>query len=154
MHSSHCNHRLVCRSIVLVKQDSLHISFPGHFETSLVLLFKVLKYLSSVGLLGRKQCSNKYQERLNLMHAKFHWWGTCNSFLVSLWTFQPTLITSVCFWKYLKGDTGKWRKKRKTSIKFQPFYLQDVQFKSFTWNMPLRKQSQCYNSTDKFGRRT
>ena len=25
MHSSHCNHRLVCRSIVLVKQNSLHL---------------------------------------------------------------------------------------------------------------------------------
>ena len=24
LHSSHCNHRLMCRSIVLVKQDSLH----------------------------------------------------------------------------------------------------------------------------------
>ena len=52
-HSSHCNHRLVCWSIVLVKQDSLRqLSRP-----SLVLLFKVLNYLSSVGLSGRKQCS-------------------------------------------------------------------------------------------------
>ena len=32
-------------------------SFPGHFEMSLVLIFKVLNYLSSVGLSGRKQCS-------------------------------------------------------------------------------------------------
>ena len=30
-HSSHCNHRLVCRSIVLVKQDSL-CQFPGHLQ--------------------------------------------------------------------------------------------------------------------------
>ena len=39
-------------------------------EISLVLLFKILNYLSGVGL-RRKQCS-KYQERLNLMHAMFH----------------------------------------------------------------------------------
>ena len=48
--SSHCNHRLVCRSIVLVKQDSLcQFSRPINV-LSLVLLFKVLNYLSSVGL--------------------------------------------------------------------------------------------------------
>ena len=59
MHSSHCKHRLVYRSIVLVKQDSLLWTelFPGRFEMSLVLLFKILNYLSSVGLSGRKQCS-------------------------------------------------------------------------------------------------
>ena len=56
MHSSHCNHRLVWRSIVLVKQDPF-ISFPGHLKMSLLLLFKVLNYLSSVGLPGRKQLS-------------------------------------------------------------------------------------------------
>ena len=54
MHSSHCNHRLVCRSIVSVKQDSLlQFSRP----LSLVLLFKVLNYLSNMGISGRKQCS-------------------------------------------------------------------------------------------------
>ena len=52
-HSSHCNHRLVRMSIVLVKQDSL----PSRFEMSLVLLFKVLTFLSSVGLSLKKQCS-------------------------------------------------------------------------------------------------
>ena len=36
---------------------ALFFSFPGHFEMSLILLFKVLNYLSSVGLSGRKQCS-------------------------------------------------------------------------------------------------
>ena len=49
-HSSHCNHRLVCRSTVLVKQDSLcQFSRPINV-LSLALLFRVLNYLSSVGL--------------------------------------------------------------------------------------------------------
>ena len=34
-HSSHCNYRLVCKSIVLVKQDSL-CQFSGCFEMSLL----------------------------------------------------------------------------------------------------------------------
>ena len=37
-----------------------------------------LNYLSSVGFSGRKQYSY-YQERLNLMHAKFHCCGTASS---------------------------------------------------------------------------
>ena len=37
-HSSHCSHRVVCRSIVPVKQDSLR-QFPKYPEMSLVLLF-------------------------------------------------------------------------------------------------------------------
>ena len=54
--TKHCNHRLVCRSIVLsiLKQGSLlQFSRPFH-KIPLVLLFKVLNYLSSVGLSGRK----------------------------------------------------------------------------------------------------
>ena len=57
MHSSHWNHILVCTNNVLVKQDSLPSVFQAVSEMSLVLLFKVLNYLSSVGLSGRKQCS-------------------------------------------------------------------------------------------------
>ena len=34
MHSSHCNHRLVCMSIVLVKQDSLRQVFQAVSEMS------------------------------------------------------------------------------------------------------------------------
>ena len=79
MHSSHCNHRLVHRSIVLVKQDSLrHAILQAVHEMSLVLFYKVLNYLSSVGLSGRKHYS-WYQERLNLMLAKFYCCGTTPS---------------------------------------------------------------------------
>ena len=55
--SSHCSHRLVCRSIVLVKQDSLR-QFPGRSTKAsiqVVLLFNVLYYLSSVGLSGSRK---------------------------------------------------------------------------------------------------
>ena len=49
--------------------------FQAAHKMSLVLLFKVLNYLStcSVGLhvSGKKQCS-KYRKRMNLMHATFH----------------------------------------------------------------------------------
>ena len=38
-----------------MKRDSFSSVFPGHFEMSLVLLFKVLNYLASVDLSGRKQ---------------------------------------------------------------------------------------------------
>ena len=79
MHSSHCNHRLVHRSIVLVKQDSLrHAILQAVHEMSLVLLYKVLNYLSSVGLSGRKHYS-WYHERLKLMLAKFYCCGTTPS---------------------------------------------------------------------------
>ena len=59
-HSSHCNHRCGCRSIVLVKQDSLHHQFfRPLWNDSSTPSQKVLNYLSSVGLSGtsRKQCS-------------------------------------------------------------------------------------------------
>ena len=48
MHSSHCNHRHVCKRIVLVKQDSL-CQFP-------ITTFQSPE-LANVGLSGRKQCS-------------------------------------------------------------------------------------------------
>ena len=54
-HSSHYNHKLVCRSIVLVKQDSLRQIYPYSRNVSIVLLFKVLNYLCSVGLSGTIQ---------------------------------------------------------------------------------------------------
>ena len=50
------------------------VSFQAVHKMSLVLLFEVLNYLSCVGLSRRKQYS-KYQERLNLMHAKCHCCG-------------------------------------------------------------------------------
>ena len=53
MHSSHCNHRLVCRSIVLVKQYCLR-QFSIPFWS---VLFTDLNYLSSVYLCGRNAFS-------------------------------------------------------------------------------------------------
>ena len=55
-HTSHCNQQ-VCRSIVLVKRDSLHRFSRPFTKLSLVLLLKVLNYLSSVDLSGRTQRS-------------------------------------------------------------------------------------------------
>ena len=80
--------QLVCRSIVLVKQDSLH-QFSRLFTIyiSLVLLFKVLNYLS-----GRKQCISIRKGWINACQVSLLWH---NSFLVSLWTFQPTLVLSM-----------------------------------------------------------
>ena len=46
-----------CRSNVLVKQDSFRQVFQAVSEMSQVLLFKVLNYLSSVGLSRMNQCS-------------------------------------------------------------------------------------------------
>ena len=48
---------IMCRSIVLVKQDPRRQLSRAVSEMSQVLLFKVLNYLSSVDLSGRKQCS-------------------------------------------------------------------------------------------------
>ena len=55
MHSSHCNHRLVGRSIVLVKQDSF-CQFSRPFGNVSSTTFQSPE-LSSVGLSGRKHCS-------------------------------------------------------------------------------------------------
>ena len=70
-HSGHYNHRIVCRSNVLVKQDSY--SLPSRLRNASYYYFS--KSYSSVGLSGRKQRS-LYQEELNLMHAKFPCCGT------------------------------------------------------------------------------
>ena len=60
-----------------------HLSvFQVVHEMSLVLIFKVLNYLSSVALSGRNQCS-KYQEKVefNACQVLLLWY---NSLLVSL----------------------------------------------------------------------
>ena len=55
------------------------VSFPDRLRNvCIVVLLRVLNYLTSVGLSGRNQCSS-YQKRLNLMHAKFHSCGTTPS---------------------------------------------------------------------------
>ena len=63
-HSSHCNHRLVCQSIVLVKQDSYpFVSFPSRSRnicsTSRPTAFQSPELLIQYGFI------RKYQERLN-----------------------------------------------------------------------------------------
>ena len=86
-HNSHCNHRFVCRSIVLVKQDSLRSVFQAVSEMSLVLLFKVMNYWKeTMQLVSGTVVFNSCQVSLL-------WWH--NSFLVSLWTFQPTFFIQV-----------------------------------------------------------
>ena len=72
----------VYRSMVLVKQDPLR-QFSSVHEMSLVLLFKVLNYLSSVGLSGRKQCTYIVSGKVefNACQASLLWH---NFFLVSL----------------------------------------------------------------------
>ena len=90
-HSSHCYYRLACRSIVLVKQDSLRQPFPGRSRIVYIVFFKVPNYLSSVGLSGREQCKLVSEEfEFNACHISLL---VHNSVLVSLWTFQPTLVT-------------------------------------------------------------
>ena len=88
MHSSHCNHRLVCRSIVLVKRDSLR-QFSRLFTKCLYC------YFSKSWII---QCGFILKEAIQLVSGKVEF-NACqvsllchNSFLVSLWTFQPTLV--------------------------------------------------------------
>ena len=54
--SSHCNHRLVCRSIVLVKQDS-PCQFSRQFWIVSSTTFRSPELLIQCGLSGKKQCS-------------------------------------------------------------------------------------------------
>ena len=97
--SSHCNHGPVCRSIVLVCPGETGLPssvFQAVSEMSLVLLFKVLNYLSSVDL---SQGNNVVSIRkgwiqcMPLISLLWHY-----SFLVSLWTFQPTLVGFCQVW--------------------------------------------------------
>ena len=71
-HSSHCNHRLACRSIVLVIQDSLR-RFPGDLKC-IVLVFESHEVLTQYGFFWKE--TMEYQESLNLIHTKFHCCGT------------------------------------------------------------------------------
>ena len=78
MHTSHCNHRLCVQ-----EHCPGEIGLPSSVFQA-VLFFKVLNYLSSVDLYGRKQCSTcKYQKRLNLtVTPRLHCCGT--NYLLSL----------------------------------------------------------------------
>ena len=96
-HSSHCHHRLACRSIVLVKQDS-----PCHFS-------RTVWYVSSATFQSPElliQCGFFWKETMQLVSGKVNfnapqvsllWY---NSFSVSLWTFQPTLVNGYIFLQF------------------------------------------------------
>ena len=91
-HKSHYNHRFVCRSIVLVKQDSLSTDFQAVSEMCQVLLLKVLY----VFLKGNNTVSIRkgwIQCQVSLL------WH--NSFLVSLWSFQPSLPRSYQLFNFM-----------------------------------------------------
>ena len=95
--SNHCNHRLGCRSIVLVKQNSLH-NFPGRFEISLSstifknswITFPVWYYLERNNTVSIRK--GWIEKRFNVCQVPLLWH---NSFLISLWTFQPILVLIV-----------------------------------------------------------
>ena len=77
MHSSHCNHRLVCRSIVLVKQDSVHQFSRPFCNVCGTELFNI-------------QCGFIWKESMQIVSGKVEF-NACqvlllwhNSFLVSL----------------------------------------------------------------------
>ena len=82
-HNSHCNHRFMCRSIVLVKTGLPPSVFLAVLNISSTTFQSPELLIQCVFIWWKMHC----QERLNLMHAKFNWCGT-NS-LASLWTFQP-----------------------------------------------------------------
>ena len=91
-HSSYYNHRLVCRSIVLVKQDSV-CQFSRPFCKVSSTTFQSPKLLIQCGFIWKETMqlvSGKVE--FNACKVSFLWY---NSFLVSLWTFQPTLISSL-----------------------------------------------------------
>ena len=83
-HSSHCNHIRVCRSIVLVKQDSLH-QFSRPFWNVSSTTFQSPELLI--------QCGFIWKETMQLVSGKVEF-NACpsllwhNSFLVNLWTFH------------------------------------------------------------------
>ena len=94
MHSSHCNHRLVCRSIVHMFwwNKTPFISFPG--------CSWIVSNTTSQSPELLIQCGFISKETMWLVPGKVEF-NSCqvsllchNSFSVNLWTFQPTLIHS------------------------------------------------------------
>ena len=63
------------------------VSFPGRLRNVSGTTFQSPELQYSVGVIWKETT----QERLNLMQVSLLWH---NSFLVSLWTFQPTLVKS------------------------------------------------------------
>ena len=95
-HSSLCNHRLVCRSIVLVKLDSL-CQFSRPFWNLSSTTFQSPEFLIQCGFIWKKKI--QYLERLDLTkpclcQVSLLWSHNFVffTFSVSLWTFQPTHV--------------------------------------------------------------
>ena len=86
------------------------VSFSGHFEMSQVLLFKVLNYLSSLGFIWKETMqlvSGDKEVEFNACQVSLLWH---NSFIVSLWTFQPTLVhwSITLFYVYFNKHWLTW----------------------------------------------
>ena len=56
-HAQHMQPQICVQDHCPGEEKTSFVRFPDRLEMSLVLLFKVLNYLSIVGLSGRKQCS-------------------------------------------------------------------------------------------------
>ena len=89
MHNSHCNHRLVCRSIVLVKRDSLR-QFSKPFWNASSTTLQSPELLTQCGFIWKETMQLvSGKDEFNACQVSLLWH---NSFLVGLWTFQPTLV--------------------------------------------------------------
>ena len=86
MHNSHCNHRLVCRSIVLVKQDSIHQFSRLFWNVSNTIFPELLIQYEFIWKETMQLVSGKVE--FNACQVSLLWHNS----LVSLWTFQPTLV--------------------------------------------------------------
>ena len=90
-HSSHCNHILVCRSIVLLKQDSLRQFSRLFWNVSIqyyVLLLKLLIHCGFVWKETMQLVSEKVESNACQVVLLWH-----TFLIVSLWTFQPNLVS-------------------------------------------------------------
>ena len=93
MHSSLYNYRLVCRSSFVPVNRTSFVSFPGRLRNVSSTTFQSPELLNI-------QCGFIWKKAMQLVSGKAEF-NACqvsllwhNSFLVSLWTFQPTLV---CF---------------------------------------------------------
>ena len=83
--NSYCNHRLVCRILSWWNRTPF-VSFPGHSQNVSGTTFQSTEFLIRVYLVEYNAAS---KVEVNACKVSFPWH---NSFLVSLWTFQPTLV--------------------------------------------------------------
>ena len=123
-HSSHCKHRLVCRSIVLVKQDSLHQFARTFMKCSSTYYFSKswITYPVYVFLTETLQLISGTVE-FNACQVTLLW----HYFLINLWTFQPTLVRKVkcqqCYWKVIPMTYFPRRNTREGFLKVKRSHL-------------------------------